>query len=227
MILSNQSLAQVPGLDVLLPLPNQPYALCAGAISFNYDGVTYAKCRKLFGNSLGIKHPYPPTILDKNVQDVNIIGTSHRNNTFTVSTYSPPDPYSYALYTCTKPGAFAQCDGGICFANTSGAQFPGVGLVRQDEIICSCPIVNITNPDVSKPTSIYHVIGPAKCPTQETDYDAVCGSNTAQVPDMRADGVILHIGSSGPTTVAHAENAYYDRIFNTRSYEGECKRPGN
>ncbi|MEY2990090.1 MAG: hypothetical protein RLZZ163_1006, partial [Actinomycetota bacterium] len=27
------------------PMPNQTYALCAGAKSFNFDGVTYAKCR--------------------------------------------------------------------------------------------------------------------------------------------------------------------------------------
>jgi hypothetical protein len=124
-------------------MPNQPYALCTGAISFNFDDITYAT--------------YTPVILDKNVLNLNIIGTSHRKSTFTVITYSPPDPYTYSLYTCIKPAAFAQCNGGICFENTSGSEFPGVGLVRQDEIICSCPIANITNPDVSRPNSIYHV----------------------------------------------------------------------
>lgn len=44
---------------VVIPLANQAYALCAGAVPFNFDGITYAKCRKKFGNTLGLTHAYP------------------------------------------------------------------------------------------------------------------------------------------------------------------------
>ena len=28
-------------------LPDQDYALCAGALTWNFDGITYAKCKKM------------------------------------------------------------------------------------------------------------------------------------------------------------------------------------
>lgn len=124
--------AQAVTNPLVIPLENQTYALCAGAVSFNFDGITYAKCRKKQGNSLGLAHSY----LGGDIATVNSIGTTG-SAPFIVSTYSPPDPERYALYSCNKPGAYAQCDGGICFTNTTGNPFPGLGVVGNTEIICS------------------------------------------------------------------------------------------
>ena len=162
---------------VVTPLPNQAYALCAGAISFNFDGITYANCRKKLGNSLGLTHAYP----GGDVATVNAIGSTG-NGPFIVSTYSPPDSERYALYACNKPGAFAQCDGGICFNNTTGNPFPGLGTVSSGEIICSCPI---------SMASKYHVWGPAECPKSAKEYDAICVTGSKK--SVTSDGVILRI----------------------------------
>jgi len=195
---------------------NQEYALCAGAESFNFDGVTYAKCRKKYGNSLGLTHSYPPTPTTPggNVQTVNDIGTAPGNGSFMVSTYSPPDPQRYAVYGCKGEGSFAQCDGGICFTNTSGKNFPKIGPVADNEIICSCPIV--TSKD-------YHVWGKAECPTTAAAYDKICEQGSKKI--TRADGAILHVGNTGPVTVTFALDAMYDKTFGTRSTPNICKRP--
>jgi hypothetical protein len=38
-------------------------------------------------------------------------------------------------------GAYAKCDGGICFTSTEGKSFPGFDEpLKKDQIICSCPI---------------------------------------------------------------------------------------
>jgi len=191
-------------------LRNQNYALCAGAESFNFDGVTYAKCRKKNGNSLGLTHSYP----GGNVQTVNNIGNAAGNGGFIVSTYSPPDPNLYAVYNCEATGSFAQCDGGICFTNTSGTKFPRVGPVLDDEIICSCPITS---------SSKYHVWGPADCRFTQSEYDAICGKGSKEI--TRADGAILHIGNTGPPSVTIALDAEYDKTFGTKSTPKVCKRP--
>lgn len=201
--------------DELMPLPNQKYALCAGALSFNFDGITYAKCRKLRGDSVTLTHAYPPGVLNKNIETVNKIGTAPNNRSFRVSTYSPPNSSIYAVYECTEPGAYAQCDGGLCFENTSGKPFPGVGPVARHEIICSCPIVTTD--------SVYHVTGPAACPTTLAEYNAVCGAGAAQA--QTADGVILRIGSSGPADTQKAQDDYYDQQFGTTSTMKKCERP--
>ena len=189
---------------------NQEYALCAGAISFNFDGVTYAKCRKKDGNSLGLTHAYP----GGDVQTVNNIGNAADNGSFMVSTYSPPDPSIYATYGCKAPGSFAQCDGGICFTNTSGKNFPGVGPVAENEIICSCPITTSSN---------YHVWGPADCPSTRREYDAICAKGSKKA--TRADGTILRIGNNGPAAVTVALDAMYDQAFGTKNTPKICKRP--
>jgi len=198
-------------------LGNQEYALCAGAESFNFNGVTYAKCRKQYGNSLGITHSYS----GGNVQTVNDIGTAPGNGSFIVSTYSPPDSSLFAIYDCKgkrkaakTTGSFAQCDGGICFTNTSGRNFPGVGPVADDEIICSCPIIS---------TSIYHVWGPADCPATQSEYDAICAKGSKKM--TRADGAILHVGNTGPPIVTLALDAMYDKRFGTKSTPKICERP--
>jgi hypothetical protein len=196
--------------DVFMSLPNQKYALCAGALSFNFDGITYAKCQKLKGNSVSVPHAYPPS---QNIQTVNRIGTT--KNTYRVSTFSPPKPSSYALYTCAKSGAYAQCDGGLCFENTSGKPFPGVGKVKRNEIICSCPIVT-TDP-------VYHVWGPATCPKTSSEYDAICGAGEAK--EQSADGNILRIGAVGPAEENDLLTGYYNIEFGTSYVTKKCPRP--
>jgi len=189
---------------------NQKYALCAGAESFNFNGITYAKCSKKEGNSLGLTHSYP----GGDVQTVNDIGNNPDNGSFMVSTYSPPDSGRYAAYYCESKGSFAQCNGGICFTNTSGKNFPDVGPVANDEIICSCPITSSSN---------YHVMGPADCPTTQSQFDAICKKGSEKI--TRADGTILHIGSNGPVSVTVTLNALYDKTFGTTSTLKVCKRP--
>ena len=210
-LLFQQNAMALPVPDPLTALENQPYALCAGAISFNFNGITYAKCRKKDGDSLGITHSYP---VRNNIQTVNDIGALD-TNPFIVSTYSPPDNEVYALYSCNKSGAYAQCDGGICFTNTSATTFPGVGFVAENEIICSCPISTANR---------YHVWGPADCPKTAQAYDNICGAGSKK--EVIKDGVILRIGNSGSVKVTKAQNdLYYQKFGGTPSEIAECRRP--
>lgn len=197
--------------DELMALPNQKYALCAGALSFNFDGITYAKCLKLKGNSVSLTQPYPPS---QNIQTVNKIGTA--NNTYRVSTYSPPGA-SVAVYTCTQPGAFAQCDGGLCFENTSGKTFPSLGRLNRGEIMCSCPAVTTD--------TTYHVNGPATCPKTAAEYDAICGAGSAQA--QSSNGVILRVGADGPAIKNDILLEFYNMSFGTNYVNNKCERPAN
>ena len=191
------------------PMADQTYALCAGAISFNFDGVTYAKCRLKKGNSIAAAHTYPggdALTVNKQLTDTG---------PYMVSTYSPPDPKNYALYTCERDGAFAQCNGGLCYRYDG--DFPGVGNVGSNEVICSCPITY-------KKTT-YHVTGPAQCPTTRAAYDNICGSGKRA--DVTADGTILHIGAGGPpVTTIDGLNKMYDEAFGTETPTPPiCARP--
>jgi len=191
------------------PLWNQNYALCAGALAFNFDGITYANCRKKNGNSLGVTHSYQ----DGNVQTVNNIGNADENNNiFMVSTYSPPDHKKYAAYNCNSLGSYAQCNGGICFTSTSGKNFPGFGTLDKNEIICSCPIISSSN---------YHVMGPADCPTTKSEYDDICGQGTKN--KIKADGLIIRIGSHGSASTTIGLNILYDKTFGTKSELKICE----
>lgn len=193
------------------PLPNQKYALCAGAVTFNYDGITYARCRINDGNSVSEKQSYK----GGNIETVNSIGNAPGNGSFMVSTYSPPNPADYALYSCRSEGSYAQCDGGICFTSTTGKSFPGLGTLSSSEIVCSCPIV---------PSSKgYHVTGPSQCPTSRSQYDQICGKGSEKATTK--NGVSLHVGSDGPPQVMLAINAYYDKIFKASSGAKICERP--
>jgi hypothetical protein len=194
----------------LIPLSNQKYALCAGAVTFNFDGITYARCRLKDGNSLAEKHPYQGGDADT----VNRIGNAPGNGSFMVSTYSPPSTAEYALYSCPSQGAYAQCNGGLCFTNTTGKNFPGLGRLSNNEIICSCPI---------KIAKDYHVTGPAQCPSSRSKYDSICGQGSEK--NVSADGVSLFIGAGGPPAITVAMNDYYDKVFKTTSNHKVCERP--
>ena len=92
-----------------------------------------------------------------------------RDNGYMVSTFSVPDSVvapdgNQALYTCpagTSNGAYAQCDGGLCFTSTEAQSFPGFSEPLTDgEIICSCPI---TVADPATARIGYQIAGPYPC----------------------------------------------------------------
>ena len=121
----------------------QTYALCAVASCFVLDGLAYCECDVMSGNSISLSDAFGN---GENVCSVNAEGAE---NGYMVSTFSVPDSVlapdgNQALYTCpagTSSGAYAQCDGGLCFASTEGKSFPGFSSPLNDgQIICSCPI---------------------------------------------------------------------------------------
>jgi hypothetical protein len=82
-----------------------------------------------------------------------------------------------ALYSCpgaTSDGAYAQCDGGLCFTSTEGGSFPGFDKpLKKGEIVCSCPIT-VANPSTAKIG--YQIAGPYPC---QKSFFANCGSARA------------------------------------------------
>src|SRR6185369_1116409 len=106
-------------------------------------------------------------------------------NGYMMSTYSLPksvtDGGNQAVYTCpgsTSTGAYAQCDGGFCFASTRGRRFPGFATkLKANEIMCSCPMT-VANPDSASVG--FQIIGPYPC--QQSFFDncdsAVANTNT-------------------------------------------------
>jgi hypothetical protein len=141
-------------------LDNQTYALCAVASCFIFNEVAYCKCDVLTGDSISLTLKFD----DQNVCDVNEDGAV---NGYMVSTFSVPPSVlppngDQAIYTCPagSDGAYAQCDGGICFKSTQGKSFPGFdGPLAEDEIICSCPI---TEQSPREPVG-YQIAGPYPC----------------------------------------------------------------
>jgi hypothetical protein len=68
-----------------------------------------------------------------------------------LSAYSLPEQIASsqgdrAVYSCegeNSDGAYAQCDGGLCFRSTEETTFPGFdNPVPKGQIICSCPITD-------------------------------------------------------------------------------------
>ena len=163
---------------------NQNYALCATATCFHLNGIAYCNCDKEVGQSISLAFEF-----DNNTQNVCTLLVDGLNNGYTVSTFSlpdqvtkeyaskytvtvPPSPPPLALYTCPRgssTGPYAQCDGGVCFNSTTGKEFPGVGEVGDNQIICSCPI---TDPREIVPQVGYQITGP----WQRADGTA-CGAN--------------------------------------------------
>ena len=167
-----------------LKICNQKYALCATAQCFTLNGVAYCNCNLKQGESISIAFDFD------NGQDVCSLLDDGVSNGYTVSTFSLPDqvtkayaaaynpntgePPPLALYTCPgggqSTGPYAQCDGGLCFDSTTGAEFPGVGPIGPHQILCSCPI---TVPRATPPQKLgYQIAGP----WQHADGTA-CGAN--------------------------------------------------
>jgi hypothetical protein len=204
-----------PDCSPYVVLQNQSYALCAGALSWIFDDITYAKC-KVFDNgnsiSLPLNYPATPFAPGGNIATVNATGNGPANGGYLVSTFSPPVQSTnpggnLALYNCKTQGSYAQCDGGICFTSTTGQSFPGLGQVGANEIICSCPITTARN---------YQVYGPNPCPTTRREFDSVCGAGLKP----GKNGAILRIGAprGGPEKFAQCLTGAAV-TFNT------CKRP--
>jgi hypothetical protein len=153
-----------PSLDPEPPFvicENQRYALCAEASCFVYDGVAYFKCDIMSGNSISLQLSYSSPAGERNVCAVNRQG---RTNGYMASTFSLPNNVKKggraAVYTCPgsadagsgviAPIAYGQCDGGFCFKSTRGQRIPGfTGRLRNDEILCSCPISTGATPGSS------------------------------------------------------------------------------
>jgi hypothetical protein len=152
----------------------QTYALCATAHCYVLNDVAYCKCNVEVGDS--ISEPF-----SNNGQDICSINAEGAYSGYMASTYSLPAsvvaPYGHqAVYTCpgeTSDGAYAQCDGGVCFTSTEGQSFPGFDQpLAANEIICSCPMTVATPPVALG----YQITGPFPC---QESFFANCNSQTA------------------------------------------------
>ncbi|HXC91550.1 MAG TPA: hypothetical protein VNV18_15415, partial [Stellaceae bacterium] len=140
----------------------QTYALCATASCFVLDGLSYCKCDVKSGDSISLPFNYGRN------QDVCTVNAEGKKNGYMVSTYSLPESTvapggDQALYDCpagTSNGAYAQCDGGVCFTGSEGQSFPGFDKpLKKNEIICSCPITKASPSAMSG----YQIAGPYPC----------------------------------------------------------------
>lgn len=166
-------------------LDNQKYALCATASCFVFNDVAYCRCDAKFGRSISETFTYDH---GKDVCTVNKEGAA--NGSYVVSTYSLPPSVlkggNQASYTCpgNSDGAYAQCDGGICYTSTQGKSFPGFDKpLAQNEIICSCPITP------HRPGRVgYQIVGPYPC---EASFFDNCNRTTAN----KTTGSTLYVGA--------------------------------
>ncbi len=175
------------GRPTAFKICEQDYALCAAAQCFTIDNVAYCKCQQEVGQSISLpfffpedQPPGPGPIGDV----CDLMEVSDQGN-FMVSTYSPPPqilksfdgPDPLAIYTCPGGGNLsAQCDGGLCFDGTSGTNWPFLGEIGEDEIVCSCPIVA-----AAFMGNGFQFIGPAKC--DQDFFDQYCGVRGASIKD--------------------------------------------
>ena len=157
---------------------DQKYALCAAASCFVFNGVSYCKCDVMSGDSISL-----PFNFDDG-DDVCSVNAEGPNNGYMVSTFSVPESVvapdgDQALYTCrarTSDGAYAQCDGGICFTSTEGQSFPGFDKpLMAGQVICSCPIT-VANPETAKLG--YQIVGPYPCQSSFFQYCNSASANT-------------------------------------------------
>ena len=163
---------------------DQTYALCAVASCFVLNQVAYCKCDVKSGDSISL-----PFKFDKG-EDVCTVNAEGADNGYMVSTFSlPPSVVApggdTALYNCpaaTSDGAYAQCDGGLCFTSTEGGSFPGFDKpLKKGEIVCSCPIT-VANPSTAKIG--YQIAGPYPC---QKSFFANCEQRQGQHEDRGDD----------------------------------------
>jgi hypothetical protein len=173
----------------------QTYALCAVSSCFVLDGLAYCTCDVKSGDSISLPFHYGR---NKNICTANAEGSK---NGYMISTYSFPRSVmapngDQALYDCpaaVSTGAYAQCDGGVCFHSSEGQSFPGsVKPLRKDQIICSCPI---TVADPSTAQTGYQIAGPYPC---RQSFFRNCDKAVANT----RTGAQIYVGA--PTGVARA-----------------------
>ena len=188
---------------------NQTYALCAAARCNVYDGVAYCQCDVMHGDSISL-----PFHMGKD-QDVCSVNAAGADNKYMISTYSLPESIASpkgdrAVYTCSGDGsgAYAQCDGGICFQGTENTTFPGLdNPVRKGQIVCSCPITKAQTGDAPG----YQILGPYPC---DNSFFKYCKAETATgrtgstiyvgAPIGTAQGLaVLLNGKVGPVNECH------------------------
>ena len=175
---------------------NQTYALCAAARCNVYDGVAYCQCDVKHGNSISL--PFP---MGKSA-DVCSINAAGADNKYMISTYSLPESLASpqgggAAYTCPGDGsgAYAQCDGGVCFRSTEEKTFPGFDKpVPKGQIICSCPI---TQAKPGGDAQGYQILGPYPC---EKSFFRYCKGDTAN----SRTGSTIYVGAPIGTAQALA-----------------------
>jgi len=167
---------------------NQTYALCATAQCRVFDRVAYCQCDVQLGDSISLAFHL------SNGEDVCSVNAAGVGNGFMVSTYSLPESVvapngNRAVYSCLRDssdGAYAQCDGGLCFTSTEGTTFPGFeGPLPKGQIICSCPIIMAS---VGTPNLGYQIIGPFPCQKSFFQY---CNSSTAN----ETTGGTMYVGA--------------------------------
>jgi hypothetical protein len=167
------------GMPKFLKCPGQTYALCAASSCYVYNDVAYCKCDVVEdGDSISLAFEVENGVNGENVCEVNANGVG---NGYMVSTFSLPDSVlkdggEMALYTCPgggSDGAYAQCDGGLCFESTEGSpSFPGFEQpLLADEIICSCPIT------IHKEKQIFGYQIPGPFPCEQSIFEQ-CSSDT-------------------------------------------------
>lgn len=174
---------------------NQTYALCAAARCNVYDGVAYCQCDVKHGNSISL-----PFSMGKG-EDICETNAAGADNKYMISTYSLPESIASpqgggAVYTCPSgaSGAYAQCDGGICFRSTEEATFPGFDKpVPKGQIICSCPITQATGEDAQG----YQILGPYPC---DKSFFKYCKGDTAN----SKTGSTIYVGAPVGTAQALA-----------------------
>jgi hypothetical protein len=172
-------------------LDNQTYALCAVASCVVFNEVAYCKCDVKTGDSISLTLNFD----DENVCTVNEEGAA--TGSYMVSTFSIPSSVlkggDMASYNCPgatpgragSDGAYAQCDGGICFTSTQGQPSPfSDEPLAKDEIICSCPI---TEQNPKSPVG-YTISGPYPC---QQSYFENCSRKTTN----KMTGSMLQVGS--------------------------------
>ena len=191
----------LPALATTVTAPNgavfkickdQTYALCATASCFVFNDLAYCTCDVKQGDSISLPFRY-----DRN-KDVCTVNAEGVGNGYMVSTFSLDQAVvaprgDMAIYTCpakTATGAYAQCDGGLCFRSTQGQDFPGSDKpLKPDQIICSCPI---TVADPPAPVG-YQIAGPYPC--RRSFFDN-CSSKVANLDT----GATIYVGA--PTGTA-------------------------
>jgi len=176
---------------------DQTYALCAAARCNVLDGVAYCQCDVKHGDSISLPFPMGK---DEDVCSINAAGAA---NKYMVSTYSLPEaivaPHGdQAIYTCpgeSSDGAYAQCDGGVCFRSTEETTFPGFDKpVPKGQIVCSCPITQ-ASPGIA--AQGYSILGPYPCDKSFFKYCKGAAANSKT-------GSTIYVGAPPGTAQALA-----------------------